>query len=111
MDDLGQLDVAGCVNRSVPFEIIPARLCQLFAPGALPIMFDFCCRQHLDEAIGAGVNRELGLVNMAEFVGAGIDVNQTLFRARDIDQGETAGGHFPKARADAGLTPRPRSPI
>ncbi len=59
--------------------------------------------EHLQAArrrVHGGVDRQRGLVHPAQLFGAGVDVNQLLFRHRRFDQRVAAGGGLAQARAD-----------
>ncbi len=83
--DFSNLDLAGVRGRARPGQVIAPAPFQPVGPGFLFSEFDPL--EGFDEFKGGGVNPEIGLVNPAQFLLPGMNVDQGLVGRRRFDQG------------------------
>ncbi len=83
-DDVAEVDRAGGAGRRGIIEVLPAGP---FQPGgAVRRAVGAERRRHLHEAHGTGIDQQIGLIDLAEFLGAGRDMDNLLARARHREQ-------------------------
>ena len=100
VDNLGELNLAGHADGPVPVDVPLVRRDDPLLPFAGSVRAQFGRCQRRNESLRACIDGEIGLVDVAQFVGVGMHVDQALPGTGDIDQTETGGRHFTEPRAD-----------
>ena len=85
VNDIGKLELAVDLDRFVPGEVVLVRLRRLLPARIVWRRTGFEVRQRVDEALATGVDRQLGLVDVAELFRARVHVYHALARTGNID--------------------------